>query len=96
MGIGCTLSDTLALCSSSSGGIVATETDTLNRFVVQVGTSAPTPSTGSPTTPQSSPTSPSQTSGNTSTPSPHSSNAQNLAPYFNGLFILSALVAMFI
>lgn len=97
MGIACTLSDTLAVCSAASGGTVSTATETVTRFAVQGGTTA----TG-PITPQSSRPSqasgttaplastvstipqssqPSQTSGTTAVPGSTSSSAQKLTPY---------------
>jgi len=93
IGIDCTLSDTLAVCSATSGGTVATATETVTRFAVQGGTTAPLTSTGS-TTPQSS--QPSQTSLKTATPS-STSNARMLTPFITlGLFILTTLVAVLI
>jgi len=91
MGVACTLSDSLAVCSATSGGTVATATETVTRFAVQGGTTAPLTSTGS-TTPRSS--QPSQTSGKE--PSSPSSNAQKLTPYITGLLVLTTLVAVLI
>jgi hypothetical protein len=93
VGIACTLSDTLAICSASSSGTVATATETVNRFAVQGGTTASATPTGTTTTPQSS--QPSQTSGKTASPS-STSNAGKLTPYITGLFVLTTLVAVLI
>jgi len=101
IGLECSLSSDLAICSSTSGTVVLTESETASRMVVQVGTTAspaPTGSDPSPTPGSSQPSQssqPSRTSGNTSSapnPTSSTSSAQMLTPYFVHLFISTLLL----
>jgi len=105
VGLECSLSGALAICSATASGETVTETETASRFLVQAGTTAAlsTPTgkadtaTSAPSQPTSTPNNAAQTSQKTSS-APNPSNTSNsgniLAPLLPGLFISAATVAM--
>jgi len=96
MDVGCTISDSIAVCSAPSDGSFAVDTITVDYITVQGGTTAPAISTGSATTSQPSQSSqPSQTSGSASAPS-STSNARGITPYFTTLLALTAFVIVMV
>ncbi|KAF9469414.1 hypothetical protein BDZ94DRAFT_1303886 [Collybia nuda] len=104
MGIGCSLSGDVAVCSTGTGAEAAVATETISRILVQAGTTAAaaaqtpdiTPSPSASPSKSSEPAS-SGTTKDDSAPNPtNSSSAKSLRPYIATFSITIALVAVFI
>lgn len=100
MGIACSLSAGLAICSASDGTQIATETETASPFAVQVGTTASLTSAGSTptgstkTSGPSSETSSSSAGDSSPTSSPNASQRKASVPLLGLLGLLGSVAAL--